>query len=199
MQTSFLSITLPGEKLYQYLVVVHPDNDVSGKIQLEKQLFDDEFKETIAVKTKPHIKIASFIARESMEETLIRWIQRICNLREQFTVTLNNYSGFPPDTIYIRVQNEKPFQQLVKELKILNTYVSSCSCPPVKLISRPYVSIARRVSEEVYFKALSRYSLKSFHETFMVNELLLLRRENQFDCGKAVSIFGLPPGNTLFN
>ncbi|HUS02257.1 MAG TPA: hypothetical protein VMY77_11050, partial [Chitinophagaceae bacterium] len=105
----------------------------------------------------------------------------------------------PPHTIYLRVQNEKPFQQLVKELHVVNTYVSSCSCPPMKLISKPHLSIARKLSEEVYFKALTQYSHKSFHESFVVNELLLLRRENPFDEGKPISVFGLPPGDTLFN
>jgi 2'-5' RNA ligase len=200
MQTSFSSATkLSEEHLYQYLLVVHPDSDVYEKIETEKQDFYNEYKEKIAIKTKPHITVANFLAKESMEETIIRWIQRICNQKERFTVTLNNYSGFPPHTIYLRVQNEKPFQQIAKELKVINSYVSSCSCPHMKLISKPHVSIAKRLSEEVYFKALIQYAHKSFHASFIVNELVLLRRENQFDEGKPINIFGLPPGNTLLN
>lgn len=200
MQSTFL----PGansyeEHLYEYLLVIHPDSGVYKKIEAEKQDFYNEYKEKIAIKTKPHITVANFLAKESMEETIIRWIQRICNQKERFTVTLNNYSGFPPHTIYLRVQNEKPFQQLAKELKVINSYVSSCSCPQMKLISKPHVSIAKRLSEEVYFKALIQYAHKSFHESFIVNELLLLRRENQFDDGKPINVFGLPPGNTLLN
>lgn len=162
MKTSFLSDSGSGEQLYEYLLVVHPDSDVYEKIQLEKQCFYNEFKEKVAIKAKPHITVANFLARESMEETLIRWIQRICNLRERFTVTLNNYSGFPPHTIYLRIQNEQPFQQLAKELNVINTYVSSCSCPPMKFISKPHLSIARRLPEEIYFKALTQYAHKSF-------------------------------------
>ena len=200
MQTaSLLTTGSAEERLYEYLLVAHPDSDVYKKIEAEKQVFYDEFKDKIAIKTKPHITLANFLARESMEETIIRWIQRICNLREQFTVTLNNYSGFPPHTIYLRVQNEKPFQQLANELKVVNTYVSSCSCPPMKLISKPYLSIARRLSEEVYFKALTQYAHKSFHESFVVNELLLLRRENQSDTCKPINVFGLRPGNSVCN
>ena len=193
------SVLKSGEELYEYLLVVHPDSDVYEKVQLVKQMFYNEFKEKVAILSKPHITVANFLARESMEDTLIRWIQRICNLREQFTVTLNNYSGFPPHTIYLRIQNENPFRQLAKELSVVNTYVSSCSCPPMKLISKPHLSIARKLSEEVYFRALTQYAHKSFHESFKVNELLLLRRDGQFDDGKPISVFGLPPGNTLCN
>ena len=121
MKSSVLN-TQPGEQLDEYLLVVHPNSDVYEKVQVEKQLFYNEFKEKIAIKTRPHITVATFVARESMEETLIRWIQRICNLREQFTVTLNNYSGFPPHTIYLRIQNEKPFQQLAKEFLFMPAY-----------------------------------------------------------------------------
>ena len=199
MKSSAFLDTKSENSLFEYLLVVHPVSDVYEKILLEKQLFYNEYKEKVAIKNRPHITVASFLAKELMEETLIRYIQRICNNRERFVVTLNNYSGFPPHTIYLRVQNEKPFQELAKELNVINTYVSSCSCPPMKLISKPHLSIARRLSEEVYFKALTQYAHKSFHETFVVNELLLLRRENQFDDGKPISVFGLPPGNTLYN
>ena len=187
------SITEHG--FYEYLLVAHPDEEVYEKVMAEKQIFYNEYKEKVAIKTKPHITVANFLAKESMEETLIRWMQRICSNQQSFTVTLNNYSGFPPHTIYLRVQNAKPFQQLAKELKVVNTYVSSCSCPPMKLISNPHVSIAGRLPEEIYFKALTQYAHKSFHESFVVNELLLLRRKHQYDTCKPINVFGLQPAS----
>lgn len=178
-----------GQELYEYLLIANPDNEVYGKVMAEKQSFYDEYKEKTAIKTKPHITIANFLAKEPMEETLIRWIQRICNNQKKFTVTLNNYSGFPPHTIYLRVQNVAPFQQLAKELKVVSTYVSSCACPPMRLINNPHLSIARSLPEEVYFKALIQYARKSFHESFTVNGLILLRRKHQYDTYKPVNVF----------
>jgi 2'-5' RNA ligase len=128
-----------------------------------------------------------------MEETLTRWIQRICTQQQSFTVTLNNYSGFPPHTIYLRVQNEQPFQKLANDLKVLNAYVNSCACPPVRIITKPHVSIAGELPEDIYFKALTQYAHKSFHESFMVTELLLLKRKHQFEDGKKINVFGLSP------
>ena len=69
----------------------------------------------------------------------------------------------------------------------------------MKLVSKPHLSIAGKLSEEVYFRALTQYAHKSFHECFVVNELMLLRRENQFDDGKVISVFGLPPADTVYN
>ena len=205
MKTEILS-TIPlvqeayDQELYEYLLVAHPDTEVYEKVMAEKQNFYDEYKEKAAIKTKPHITVANFLAKEGMEDTIIRWMQRIFTKQQSFTVTLNNYSGFPPHTIYLRVQNATPFQKLAKELKVVNTYVRSCGCPPMKLITNPYVSIAGNLPEEVYFKALTQYAHKSFHESFVVSELLLLRRTHQYDTCKTINVFGLQSGdNELFN
>jgi 2'-5' RNA ligase len=191
---------LYSPNLCEYLLVAHPDTIVNEKVIAEKQFFYDEFKEKVSIKTQPHITIANFLAKESMEETLTRWIQRICTQQQSFTVSLNNYSGFPAHTIYLRVQNQQPFQKLAKDLKVLNGYVSSCACPPIKIISKPHLSIARRLPEDIYFKALTQYAQKSFHESFMVKELLLLKRKHQYDACKHINVFGLTPEEiTLFN
>jgi 2'-5' RNA ligase len=113
---------------------------------------------------------------------------------------LNNYSGFPPHKIYLRVQNQQPFRQLAKELKAVSNYIDSCSCPPAKLVTNPHVTIAQRLPETVYLKALLDYGQKTFHETFMVNELVLLRRTSPYDACKCINIFPLQPSeNTLLN
>src|ERR1700743_3284377 len=97
----------------QYLLVIYPYGDLQDKLLDEQQQFvsnyfsgDYGLKSTplspgrlpgpIPAGDKPHITIAVFRADESMEDTLIRWIQRICNRYRSFETALNNYSGFPP-------------------------------------------------------------------------------------------------------
>jgi 2'-5' RNA ligase len=182
--------------IFEYLLVANPNGEVYEKVMAEKQVFYNEYKEKFAIRTKPHITVANFLAKEAMEDTIIRWMERICSKQQSFIVTLNNYSGFPPHAIYLRVQNPAPFQQLAKELRAVNTYVSSCSYPSMNLILKPHVSIAKKLSEEIFFKALTQYAHKSFHESFMVNELLLLRRKHQHDTCKTINVFVLQPGDT---
>ncbi len=184
----------------EYLLVAHPSGDVYNKVMAEKQAFYEQFGEKTAIKTKPYITIANFLAREAMEETVIRYVQRICSQQPAFDVMLNNYSGFPTHTIYIRVQNPQPFWHLAKELKAVANYVNSCGGPPAKLTTNPHISIARSLPEKVHFKALMQYAQKTFHETFAVNELVLLRRSHQFDSCKSINVFHLKPSqNNLFN
>ena len=140
------------------------------------------------------------MARAEMEETLIRWIQRVSSQLKSFPVALNNYSGFHEDSIYLRVQDHQPFKQLATQLKVIDSYVRSNGCPAVTLINRPHLSIARRLPQDVYEKALIDYSQKTFCESFMVHELVLLRRAHQFDTCKVINIFRLLPAeNNLFN
>src|SRR5664279_1073362 len=87
--------------LLEYLLVGHPDAGVNNKIMEEKQQFCNDYTEKIAIKTKPQITVANFLADEAMEPTIIRWMQRICGAQQSFNVTLNNYGGFPPHTIYL--------------------------------------------------------------------------------------------------
>lgn len=186
--------------MHEYLLVIHPDEEVYNKVAVEKKCFYDQYRQKVSVKTKPHITVANFMAREEMEETLIRWIQRVSSQQKSFLVTLNNYSGFPPHTIYLRVQDHLPFKQLATQLKVIDSYVRSNGCPAVTLINRPHLSIARRLPQDVYEKALIDYSQKTFCESFTVHELVLLRRAHQFDPCKVINIFRLLPGeNNLFN
>ncbi len=179
--------------LHEYLLVGHPDRPVYNKVIEEKEQFAVAYDQKIASKTKPHITIANFLASEPMESTIIRWLQRICGAQQSFTVTLNNYSGFPPHTIYLRVQDPQPFEQLAKQLKTVDDFIRASACPPARLITRPHLSIARRLPEQVYNKAMMDYAQKTFHESFMLDELLLLRRQHQFDTCKTVQIFRLRP------
>jgi 2'-5' RNA ligase len=183
----------PPRECYEYLLVIHPGKEVNEKLVAEKQTFYDDYKQKAAIETKPHITVASFFSKEGMENTIIRWMQRIFSKQQAFAVTLNNYGGFPSNTIYLRIQNEIPFRKLAQELSVVNAYINSSSCPPILIAPKPHVSIADNLSEEIFSKALTQYAHKSFHESFLVNELLLLKRKDEYDVCEPVIVFALQP------
>ncbi|MES2004511.1 MAG: 2'-5' RNA ligase family protein [Bacteroidota bacterium] len=187
------SFSTPVNQFYEYLLVAHPDAEVYARVMEEKQWFTMQYKEAIAVKTKPHITVANFLAKEEMEATIIRWMHRIISNQNHFRVTLDKYSGFKPHTIYLRVQDHAPFQQLAKELKVVDQYVRGYGCPEMHLINRPHVTIARKLPESIYHQAEMEYAQKEFHASFEVSELVLLRRSHEFDGCKQVNVFGLRP------
>ena len=185
---------------HEYRLVVQPDKDVYNKVLAEKQVFNEAFGEKLVDRSLPAITIASFQAKEEMEETIIRYLNRICSMHTGFMVELNNYSGNPPHSIYLRVQNPQPFNQLVKALEVIDNYISSCACPPVQVTANPHIGIARSLTETIYRQALLNYGQKTFHEIFMVNEVILVRKNHEYDHEKSINVFRLQPADkTLYN
>jgi hypothetical protein len=197
-QPSFFTAQQPAfgggmEKLrrVEYLLVIYPDEELSEKLLDEQQQFVSDYGMRVSIRNQPHITMAAFQADEAMEGTLIRWIERICSCHKRFDITLNNYSGIPSHTIYLRVQDPAPFLQLVQQLQAIDNFIRSSDCPPANLTSRPFLSIAGGLTEKVYGKAMPDYSRKMFHESFLVKELILLKRDHSFDSCKTVNIFRL--------
>ena len=180
------------EGLWEYILIAAPDETVNRKILEEKEYFDAAYEQQIARFTKAYIAIANFMAKERMEDIVLKWIQRICNLHTQFSVTLNNFSGVPPHTIYLRVQNVQPFLQLASHLKILDGFIRSYDCPPVNLNTSPHLIIAGKIPEYIYEKAIHDYSRRSFNESFELKTLTLLKREDQHSRYQIVNVFTLP-------
>jgi 2'-5' RNA ligase len=106
----------PGQA--DYLLVIYPCGDLGDRLLEEQQQFNVEYfsagssggspgdgrgqyppegQQRLA-RNKPHITLAAFQAGEETEDTVIRWIQRICHQHRSFDIALNNYSGIPPHT-----------------------------------------------------------------------------------------------------
>jgi hypothetical protein len=183
----------PIQDLWEYRLVVYPGQDVYNKITEEIMFFDESFHQSTAGKSKPHISIIGFLAKEVMEETMNRWIQNICNLLPPFTVTLNNYSGYPPHTIYLRIQDAAPFRQLANQLKIIDGFIQSNDCPPIHLFTSPHLVLAGPLPEPVYDQAIKEFAHRCFHESFRVEKLVLLKKAWEGGTYELVNTFTLNP------
>jgi len=181
----------------EYLLVAYPDKNVMEKINGERSLFNAAYKFKPRHALKPQILITSFFASEGMEPTMVRWLQKICSLEQGFTLTINNYSGFPNHTIFLRIPDAIPVRDFVKQLSVMKDFIQPASSG---FFRRPHIAIASQLPEDIYEKALSDYSRKLFHESFQVKELVLLKRKDSFDNLRTVQVYGLlPAGNDLFN
>lgn len=137
----------PG--LHEYLLVAHPDDPVDQKIMAEKDSFAHQYRQKMAATTKRHITVANFMAWEAIEKTMLRYFHRICSRQQGFEVAPNNYSGFPPRTIYLPVQSPQPFRQIVREPEVVTDYAGSCSCPPARLVADPYLSYSGLLAKDL--------------------------------------------------
>ncbi len=180
--------------LSEYILIGNPGNDVSNKIIEAQAHFIKAFGEGVSKKT-PHMEVAHFFAGEGMEDTIIRWLQRIISVEAGFMVTLV-YSGSPTGAICMRVQDPTPFQQLSKKLQPVDEYIRASDCPPIKVIAHPHLCIADSLPADVYNKAIAAYAGKVFHTSFIMEELVLLRRRHPFGNCKTVQVFRLRPAGS---
>jgi 2'-5' RNA ligase len=183
-------------ELQEYFLLAFPDQNVCNKIEEVQEYLANNYTQPKPAKTSIKIVIAAFYAKESMEETLIRYMHRICRQQKSFAVTLNNYGGFPPNTIYIRVQEPEAFKQLAVQLKVVDEYVQANGCPKARLVTKPQLIISSGLNAGLYRQAMLDYSQKTFHESFQLDELVLKKRSNQFDSYSQVNVFRFYPPDT---
>lgn len=182
-----------GNGQREYSLVIYPDAIVYEKIMAEKHRFFMNYGIESVVKSFPYIMVAGFYAGEGMEDTLIRWIQRICSQYNSFEITLNNYNGFPQHSIYLRIQDPQPLKQLATQLKALDSHVHAMIGNGFERI--PHVVVAHELPEPVYQKTMPVYSRKTFHARFMASELVLLGRDHPFAASKTITVFRFLPAN----
>jgi 2'-5' RNA ligase len=184
----------------EYLLVINPNNIVNEKVKEEKRLFKNNYDSGLSIGAHPHITLAAFLAKESMEEKLTLLLQQVCDRHNQFSVSLNDFGGFPPHTIYIKVKNPKPFQNLKTSLKLVEDYLKKEGCPSIQYSGKPHLTVARKIVKDVYRTAIQTYGSRSFKELFVATELILLKRDSQVDKCKTVGVFELRPEcKNLFN
>lgn len=183
-----------AEGLQEYSLVIQTDNVLRHLLSLEQQ--DLVLKHGLKgqLRQVSQITVAKFAVREGMEETLTRWMQRICSNLRSFVITLNNYSGHPPHTIYLRIQDQWPIQQLIRQLSPVEDYIRSSACPPPIMMMRPYLDIAGHLPKTVYEKAMPDYSRRSFHHSFLANDLLLVKSSPYEANNQIVNVFRFLPG-----
>lgn len=187
------SINHSSDSLYAYSLVAYTPEKVAEAIKEERNRFAELYATPTLQDLKPGIAITGFTAREEMESTLFRWMHRIIRTQKKFRVSLEKFNGFASHTIYLQVRDHRPFQELAREMQVVDPYIKSYGCPSVQAVIRPHLPIAEALTESVYRRAETEYAQKKFQASFEVSELVLLRRQHAFDHGKQVSVFGLLP------
>jgi len=178
---------------FRYKLVAFPGGQLAKKLMEEKRAFNRSFQDQQAVVQEPEVVLAEFHAKDEMEDTLIRWLQRITAELKSFDICFNNYSGVPAHTVFLRILDHEPFRQLADQLQPIDYYVRSNDCPPVKYMLHPYLPISGKLARGVYETALRIYSQKEFTDSFEVNELMLLRDGPEEHSGTRRAVLRLLP------
>jgi len=175
MQVS--GITMPGYRVYEYLIVLDPHEELCNRIIQVKKEFSEEYKTSTILSGRPHVTLVNFVQYELMEERLVNRLKTIAMGYYPIKIELKDYGSFPSHTIYINVTSKLPVQNLVKEIRAQAQRLMKLNDDnKPHFILEPYIPIARKLVPWQYEKSWLEYSKKHFTGRFIADGMLLLKR-----------------------
>lgn len=177
MKERDLSNTMPGYKIYEYLLVLNPHEALREKVMQVKQYFFDKYKNASAVYSKPHITLANFVQYGMMQERLINRLQTIAMGYAPVKIELKDYGSFPSHTIFINITSKMPVQNLVKNIRTEAQRLMKLNDDnKPHFIMEPHLTIARKLQPWQYEQGWQEFSNLHFTGRFIADAMLLLRR-----------------------
>lgn len=172
-----ISNTIPGYRVYEYLVILNPHKELGEKIMTVKEEFADVYKSTHARWGKPHIALVNFVQYGMMEDRIVNRLHSVAMAQYPFKVELKDFGSFPSHTIYINVTTKVPVQNLTKTIRAeVQRLMKLNDDNKPHFILEPHVTIARKLLPWQYEKGWLEYSHKSFTGRFIADGMLLLKR-----------------------
>jgi 2'-5' RNA ligase len=169
--------TIPGYRVYEYLLVLSPHEELWNRIMKVKENFADEYKTDFARWGKPHITLVNFHQYEMMEERIVNRLRTVAIGYPPFKVELKDFGSFPSHTIYINVTSKLPVQNLIKQIRTDTQRMMKLNDDnKPHFIMEPHLTIARKLKPWQYEKGWLEYSNKHFTGRFIAGGMTLLKR-----------------------
>lgn len=170
-------LLMPGYRLCEYVLVLHPHEDLWQRIIKVKEEFSEKFKVPVARYLKPNISLVNFVTWSLMEEKIIRRLQTISMGYTPFKVEIKDYGSYPSHSIFLNVVSKLPIQQLVTQLKEVQRLMKSDKEHKPHFLDDPHITIARKLKPWQYEQGWIEYANRNFSGRFIADSLLLLKRQ----------------------
>ena len=169
--------TIPGYRVYEYLLVLSPHEELWNRIMKVKEEFSEKYKSDQARWGKPQVILVNFTQYALMEDRIVNRLKAIAMGFPPFKVELKDFGSFPSHTIYINVTSKLPVQNLVKEIRSEGQRLMKLNDDnKPHFILEPHLTIARKLVPWQYEKGWLEYSHKHFTARFIADSMTLLRR-----------------------
>lgn len=169
--------SIPGYRIYEYLLVLNPHEELRHKIMEIKKHFSETYNSSAAVFSPVQLTIASFVQYEMAEERITNRLKVIGMGYHPIKVELKDYGSFPSHTIYINVISKLPIQHLVKTVRTeAQVLMKLDNDNKPHFMMEPHINIARKLQPWQYEKGWLEYSHRHFTGRFIADAMLLLKR-----------------------
>jgi 2'-5' RNA ligase len=162
-----------------FIAVVLPQN-LDEKILQYKKWMAEKYGCKVGLKSPAHITIVPpYWMEEEMEQTLISDIEKISNETVSFGITTNNFSSFPPRTLFIAAEEAEKLNGLKR---LSDTFFRNTNYG-MKIETRrfhPHITIATRdLRKKDFWEAWEYFKDKTFREEFIAEGLSLLKHNGK--------------------
>jgi len=175
-QNQSIFIQNAGYRVYEYLVILNPHEELRKKIVGVKEEFARQFDVPQALWGKPHLTLARFKQFGMMEERITSHLKVVAMGYHPFKVELHNFGSYPTHTIFVNVTTKEPVKNLVKEIKPWQKLLKLDEENKPHFIDDPIFTVARQLKPWQYETAWAEYQHKNFTGRFIADTMLLLKR-----------------------
>jgi 2'-5' RNA ligase len=166
-------------QMYYIAIVLPPE--LNEKVLEWKNYMLRTYGCQVALKSPAHITLMPpFWMEDEKESSLISDMDRLAGSIEPFPAATDNFSSFPPRTLFIAL---KPNDRLAEVKKQADVFFRERNGYPMKFETRPYhphITIANRdLYKKDFHEAWSHLQHKKFEEEWLANGLSLLRHNKK--------------------
>ena len=171
-----LITSIPGYRVYEYLLVLNPHEELRNQMQSIKKEFAEKYKAPLALSTKPHITLVNFLAYQMTQDRLLNRIGTIAMGITPFKVEVNGFGSLPSHTIYANVTTKVPIQEVVRELKSAQHLMTLSKENKPHFIEESHLTICRKLKPWQFEQGWLEYSHRHFSGRFIADSMTLLKR-----------------------
>ena len=189
-----LNLSMPGYRINEYRLVIPLSDALQDKVQAVRAKLYESHKISFPFQLKPSFTVLTCQAFERMEPKLLERLQQIAMGFHPFKVELQNFSAYPTHTIYIDVLTKSPFQELAKELKLINALVKIPGHEP-HYIREPHLLVAQKLKPFQFIKMWMECEHRQFTGRYIADAMLLLRKSpinNRYEVVRRMEFMNLP-------
>jgi 2'-5' RNA ligase len=173
-----------------YLIALIPPNEIKERVHALKLDMKKRFNAKHALKAPVHITLQMpFRLDDEGESIAIMHLERFASGQKPFTIDLNGFDTFEPRVLFVKIENQRPIQELHQRLKRI--LIEELSFPINRIINElhPHMTIATRdLTESNFYSAWSEYKNKPFEGSFRSESISLLKHN-----GKSWAIYKTLP------
>ena len=167
---------IPGYRVYEYLLILEPHEELRNQIQFIKKEFAETYTAPLAFYTKPQITLVKFLAYQMTEDRLLNRIGTIATGIRPFKIELNGFGSFPSHTIYVNVTTKVPVKDVVRELKPVQQLMTLNKENKPHFVEESHLIICRKLKPWQYEQSWLEYSHRHFTGRFIADSMVLLKR-----------------------